>query len=45
MIKVAFGHVADGEEAPGKAFSLLGGDGQGADAAVRIAQPPRQFVF
>lgn len=39
---VVLGQVADREIAAREAFPAVGG--QHADAAVRIAQPPRQFV-
>lgn len=38
-VGITFGEVADRQKTP-----LLGGREQ-ADAAVRIAQPPRQIVF
>lgn len=40
--RIAFGEIADGEVAA--AHPLPVGGGQHADAAVRFAQPPRQFV-
>ncbi|GAA3114601.1 hypothetical protein GCM10017600_70770 [Streptosporangium carneum] len=45
MGEITFGEVTDRQQALGEALALRGGNGHSTDAAVRIAQPPRQFVF